>query len=184
MHAELAAARAALTLVPELAPGTYLSVNLSPGALCDPGAYDLLTDMPLDRVVVELTEHEQVRDYAILLHSLSGLRRRGLRLAIDDTGSGFAGLRHLSALAPDLIKLDIAFVRDIHLDAARRAVARAVIGFAADVGAGLIAEGIETVEELDQLRAMGVHLGQGFLLARPGAPGDLLGRRTVATAHR
>ena len=184
VHAELVAARAALTLMPELAPGTYLSVNLSPAALCDPGTYNLLADMPLDRVVVELTEHEQVRDYAILLHALSGLRRRGLRLAIDDTGSGFAGLRHLSALAPDLIKLDIAFVRDIHLDAARRAVARAVIGFAADVGAGLIAEGIETVEELDQLMALGVHLGQGFLLARPGTPEDVLGRRTGAAVGR
>lgn len=177
VHAELEAARAAFALVGDLPIGTYLSVNLSPAAACDPGAYDLLTHQPLDRVVLELTEHEQIQDYATVLHALAGLRDRGLRLAIDDTGSGFAGLQHLATLDPDLIKLDVAFVRDIHRNAGRRAVARAVIGFAADVGADLIAEGIETGAELHQLRQLGVTLGQGYLLAHPARPHELFGHR-------
>ena len=171
---ELAAARAALTLLPDLPTGTYLSVNLSPQAVCDPRTYDLLHDLPLHRVVLELTEHDRVVDYSTVVHALAGLRARGLRLAIDDAGSGFAGLHHLAELAPDLIKLDIAFVRHIDTDPARRAVARALIGFAAEVGATLIAEGIETDAELDQLRRLGAPLGQGYLLARPATPADLL----------
>lgn len=171
---ELAAARAALDLLPDLPPGTYLSVNLSPQAVCDPRTYDLLHDLALDRVVVELTEHDQVEDYTTIVHALAALRARGLRLAIDDAGSGFAGLHHLAELSPDLIKLDIAFVRDIDTDPVRRAVARALIGFAAEVGATLIAEGIETPAELDELRRLGAPLGQGFLLARPGPPRELL----------
>jgi len=171
---ESAAARAALDLLPDLPADTYLSINLSPHAVCDPRTYDLLHDLPLDRVVVELTEHDQVSDYTTIVHALAGLRARGLRLAIDDVGSGFAGLHHLTELGPDLIKLDIAFVRHIDTDPARRAVARALIGFAAEVGATLIAEGIETPAELDQLRRLGAPLGQGFLLASPAPPHDLL----------
>jgi len=171
VHLELAAARAALTLVPDLPDATYLSVNPSPAAVCTPAAYDLLTELPLDRIVLELTEHERVADYSAVLHALSGLRTRGLRLAIDDTGSGFAGLQHLAELNPDIVKLAIAFVRNIDRDPTRRAVARAVIGFAAEVGAALVAEGIETPAELDQVRRLGAGLGQGFFLGRPRLPG-------------
>lgn len=171
---ELAAAASALRLLPDLPAQTYLSVNLSPAALVHPATAELLAGVPAERVVVELTEHEQVGDYAAVLRSLAGLRALGLRLAIDDTGSGFASLQHLARLLPEVVKLDIAFVRDIHAHPARRAVARAVLGFANEVGAVLVAEGIETPAELDQLRRLGAVFGQGFHLGRPDDPARVL----------
>lgn len=167
---EQAAVRDALALLPDLPPATYLSVNFSPLALLDPGTYDLLTGCDLTRLVVELTEHEQIQDYPALLRALAGLRERGLRLAVDDAGSGFASLQHITRLDPDIIKLDIAFVRDVDTDPSRRAVARAMIAFAAELGATLVAEGIETDAELAQLRTLGAQLGQGYLLGHPSDP--------------
>lgn len=182
---EQAAARDALALLPQLPPGTYLSVNLSPAALLDPGTYDLLTaSIPLHRVVIELTEHEQIADYPALLAALAGLRSRGLRLAVDDAGAGFASLQHITRLAPDIIKLDIAFVRHVDVDPSRRAVARAMTAFATELDATLVAEGIETAAELNQLHALGVHLGQGYHLGRPAAPRHHLHRPDQNQNHR
>lgn len=171
---EQAAARSALALLPDLPSGTYLSVNLSPAAVLDPGSFDLLAAALASggagRLVLELTEHEHVPDYPGLVTTVARLREQGLRLAVDDTGAGFASLQHVVRLHPEIIKLDIAFVRDVHLDPARRAVARAMIAFAVDLGATLIAEGVETAAELEQLQLMGAPLGQGYLFAAPQPP--------------
>ena len=175
---EQAAVRDALTLLPVLPAGTYLSVNLSPAGLLDPATHELLTSVPLHHLVLELTEHEQIEDYAPLLQVLAGLRERGLRLAVDDAGSGFASLQHVTRLEPDIIKLDIAFVRDVDTDPSRRAVARAMVSFAAELSATLVAEGIETAGELRQLRALGARVGQGYHLGRPAAPGQVLAHAT------
>jgi EAL domain-containing protein (putative c-di-GMP-specific phosphodiesterase class I) len=177
---ELAAARSALALFPDLPPGTYLSVNLSPAALLDPAAFDLLGAALNDaagRLVVEVTEHQHVSDYPTLLHVLARLRARGLRLAIDDTGSGFASLQHVALMRPEIIKLDIAFVRDVHRDPARRAVTRAMLGFAAEVGATLVAEGVETAAEHEELLRLGATVGQGYHLGRPDDPAAAFARR-------
>jgi len=171
VHLELAAARAALTLVPDLPDATYLSVNPSPAAVCTPAAYDLLTELPLTGSCSSSPSTSASRTTRPSCTRCRGMRTRGLRLAIDDTGSGFAGLQHLAELNPDIVKLDIAFVRNIDRDPTRRAVARAVIGFAAEVGAAVVAEGIETPAELDQVRRLGAGLGQGFFLGRPRFPG-------------
>ncbi len=167
---ELAVVRDALALLPRLPADAYLSLNFSPRTLLHPAAHALLADAPLGRVVAELTEHEEVHDYAGLLRAVEPLRARGMRLAIDDTGAGFAGLQHLAELDPDVVKLDLRFVRDVHLDPARRAVARAVLGLAGEVGATLVAEGVETPQELAQLAQLGVTHGQGYLLGRPAPP--------------
>lgn len=180
---EQAAVRDALALLPDLPAGTYLSVNFSPATLLDPGTYDLLTASQLDRIVVELTEHDQIQDYPALLGALAGLRARGLRLAVDDAGSGFASLQHITRLQPDIIKLDIAFVRNVDTDPSRRAVARAMIAFAAELGASLVAEGIETAEELAQLRTLGAQLGQGYHLARPTSAQRLFPATSARPAH-
>ncbi len=111
---------------------------------------------------------------AALLRALAGLRERGLRLAVDDAGSGFASLQHITQLNPEIIKLDIAFVRAVDVDPSRRAVTRALLAFATELGATLVAEGIETAGELDQLLALGTHLGQGYHLGRPGPAGQVL----------
>lgn len=175
---EQAAAADALALLPHLPTGQYLSVNLSAAALLHPATHDLLAgaldpDHPR-RLVVELTEHDQVRDYPTLMTALAGLRARGLLLAIDDTGAGYASLQHLTRLRPDVIKLDIAFVRAVHTDPARRAIARAVIGLSHELGATCVAEGVEDAAELAELRRLGATHAQGFHLARP-APPDLTG---------
>lgn len=175
---EQAAAADALALLPHLPTGQYLSVNLSAAALLHPATHDLLADA-LDpahprRLVVELTEHDRVQDYPTLLTALAGLRARGLLLAIDDTGAGYASLQHLTRLEPDVIKLDIAFVRAVHTDPARRAIARAVIGLSHELGATCVAEGVEDAAELAELRRLGATHAQGFHLARP-APPDLPG---------
>lgn len=167
---EHAAASSALDLLPLLPQGVYLSVNFSPRTLLAPGTSELLAAHRLDRVVIELTEHEEVTSYAALQQALAGLRAAGARLAIDDTGAGFAGLQHLAQLVPDIVKLDISFVRDIDIDPTRRAVARAMSSFAAEIGARLVAEGIETVDERSVLQELGATHGQGYLLGRPAAP--------------
>lgn len=168
--------------LPDLPTASYLSVNLSPHALLAPASFDLLTAAVRkapDRIVVELTEHEQVQDYPALLGVLAGLRERGLRLAVDDTGSGFASLQHVTRLRPDIVKLDIAFVRDLHRDPSRRAVARALTAFATDIGASLVAEGIETPDELDELLRLGARYGQGYHLGGPAPTAQALSGSTT-----
>lgn len=166
---EQAAARSALQLLPLLPAGAYLSVNLSPRALLDPATYDLLSGVLVAGrpVVLELTEHQDVADYAVLVRRLDALRAQGMRLAVDDTGSGFASLQHVVRLRPDVVKLDIAFVRGVHRHPARRAVARAMIGFAQEIGADLVAEGVEGPAECDEMVRLGARYGQGFHLGRP-----------------
>jgi EAL domain-containing protein (putative c-di-GMP-specific phosphodiesterase class I)/FixJ family two-component response regulator len=166
---EAEAVRRAIRQLPELPGNTYLSVNVSPETLPTVGLQAVLEDVPLDRLVVELTEHAIVRDYGTLGHALGDLRRRGLRLAVDDAGAGYASLRHIVRLAPDIIKLDAGLVGGIQHDATRRALAAALISFATETEEAIVAEGVETVGELDVLQALGVPFGQGFLLGRPAS---------------
>jgi EAL domain-containing protein (putative c-di-GMP-specific phosphodiesterase class I) len=128
---------------------------------------------PLDRLVLELTEHEQVEDYEALNAALLPARRRGLRLAVDDAGAGYASMRHWLLLKPDLLKLDLSLVRDVDSDAAKRALCLAIITFAHTTGMQVVAEGIETRRELATIRALGADYAQGYLLQRP-APLDEL----------
>jgi EAL domain-containing protein (putative c-di-GMP-specific phosphodiesterase class I) len=127
----------------------------------------LLDRVPVDRVVLEITEHAHIADYVKLREALTTLRSLGVRLAIDDAGAGYASLRHILQLAPDCIKLDISLTRDIHAVRSQRAMAAALVAFAGETGASIIAEGIETAEELATLRDLGVEFGQGYYLGRP-----------------
>jgi len=165
---DLRAARAALGHYGQIPHGAYLSVNLSPDSAHDPGFADLIGSIPCNRLVIEITEHAPVHDYDALALALTPFRRSGGRLAVDDAGSGFASLRHILRLAPDVIKLDVDLVRGIDLDPARRALARALISFAQDIQATIVAEGVETEDELKTLRVLGVSYAQGFYLGRPG----------------
>jgi len=164
---ERAAIVSGLQLLPTLPPDTYLSLNASAESLLDPGLGHLLLASDPRRLVVEVTEHDPVDDYAALAARTEDLRREGVRLAVDDAGAGFSSLQHVLHLAPDIVKLDIAFVRGIDADPARRAVARALVGFASELGSTVVAEGIERTAELAVLQELGVACGQGFLLGRP-----------------
>jgi EAL domain-containing protein (putative c-di-GMP-specific phosphodiesterase class I)/CheY-like chemotaxis protein len=166
---ELTALRATLGRLGELPAHSFLSINLSPETATVPSLPGLLERMPVDRLVVEITEQAPIEDYEPLKEAMGPLRRRGLRLAIDDAGAGFASLRHIVRLEPDFIKLDIALTRDIESDRSQRAMAAALIAFGAETGAAIIAEGIETRAQLDTLRGLGIELGQGYYLAPPSA---------------
>jgi EAL domain-containing protein (putative c-di-GMP-specific phosphodiesterase class I)/CheY-like chemotaxis protein len=167
LELELTAVRSAIAQMDGIPDDAYLAVNVSPGTTMTPRFLDTLDGAPLHRVVMEITEHAGVDDYDGLNAALTALRDRGIRLAIDDAGAGFSSLRHIVRLSPDFIKLDITLTRDIDADPARRALATALISFASEIGATIIAEGIETRSEFETLRALGVAFGQGFYLARP-----------------
>jgi EAL domain-containing protein (putative c-di-GMP-specific phosphodiesterase class I) len=126
------------------------------------------------RLLVEITEHDAVLDYPTLARLIAPQRARGMRIAVDDAGSGYASLAHITQLDPDVIKLDIALVRDIDTDRNRRAIARSLIAYATETGATLVAEGIETPAERNQLITLRAPLGQGYLLGRPQPVDDLL----------
>jgi EAL domain-containing protein (putative c-di-GMP-specific phosphodiesterase class I)/putative methionine-R-sulfoxide reductase with GAF domain len=170
--------RACLVAAARLGPppeGRVLFVNASPSTIADPTMLELRPDLP-ERLVLELTEQEAVDDYDLLHDQLAGWLGSGVRLAVDDAGAGYSSLRHVVELSPDYLKLDRELVRGIDEDPNRRALMRAVVAFAREVGTSVIAEGVETRGELDVLRDAEVHLVQGYLLARPGPPWPRVGR--------
>jgi EAL domain-containing protein (putative c-di-GMP-specific phosphodiesterase class I) len=164
---EHAAALSALAHYDQIPPGAYLSVNLSPETVISPMFRDIFTGTPVEKVAVEITEHAPVQDYAALANALGEFRNGGGRLAVDDAGAGFASLRHILRLAPDIIKLDVTLTRGIDVGEASQAMAGALATFASKTHATIVAEGIETQEELNALRDLGIFHGQGYLLARP-----------------
>ncbi|KFI06518.1 EAL domain-containing protein [Massilia sp. BSC265] len=164
---ELLAIELALSGLARLPPQAYLSLNVSPCTILSGALASRLGAAPLDRLVLELTEHAPVEEYPAIAGALAGLRRSGLRLAIDDAGSGYASFRHILQLRPDIIKLDQSLVQGIDGDPGRRALAAALTGFARDTGSDVVAEGIETDAELAVLRGLGIKAGQGYLLGRP-----------------
>lgn len=170
---ELAAVKMALTLLPQLPDHAYLAVNVGPETALVADLAALFESAGAPRIVMGLTEHLQVEDYPHLRAVLSGIRASGTRVAIDDAGAGFAGLTHIVKLAPDIIKLDREIITGIDLDPVRRALASALVSFAAETGAKVVAEGIETVDELDTVRQLGVGYGQGYYLGRPGPVASL-----------
>ena len=165
---QITAARLAMRDLPSIPEYMYLSVNLSPDSILAPAFSQLAESMPAKRIALELTEHARVDDYEGLAKVLTPLRDQGMQLAVDDAGAGFASLRHILQLQPDIIKLDITLTRDVDADGARRALAAALITFAGEIGASIVAEGIESEREIDALVGLGVRYGQGYHLARPG----------------
>ncbi|MCU1498211.1 MAG: diguanylate phosphodiesterase [Acidimicrobiales bacterium] len=176
---EILAIRRALAFLPLLPESIALAVNAGPPAAMSPWFAECLSRVAPERIVLELTEHTAVDDYPALIAGLRPLRRRGLRIAIDDTGAGYSSLAHILKMAPDFIKLDRELTTGIELDPVRRALAAALVTFAADTGAQIIAEGIETEDALEVLQDLGVGFGQGYHLGRPApftATTDLLAR--------
>ncbi len=164
---EVAAIRLALTSFGELPEGTYLSVNTSPATLMACRLEDVLGRADPARIQLEITEQSKVEDYDALALAIERVRAAGARVAVDDAGAGYAGLRQILRLKPDVIKLDRALINDIDSDPARQALVRSLVDFAGHVGARIIAEGVETQEELDILLWLGVHAVQGYFLGRP-----------------
>jgi EAL domain-containing protein (putative c-di-GMP-specific phosphodiesterase class I) len=166
---ELAAVRAAVDALPFVPEPLYLSVNASPGLLLSGLLEEPLSQAPAQRLVLEITEHAAIDDYRLLRSALAPLTDR-VRLAVDDVGAGYSGLRHILDIGPDILKLDMSLTRDVDHDAARRALIAAMVDFADGIGCRIVAEGIEREGELAVLRDLGVGAGQGWHFSRGLAP--------------
>src|SRR4051794_13157401 len=168
-YAVEAKALAAALAMPGRPEGTYLAVNLSPSSLTAAEIQAVLPER-LDDLVIEVTENELASGDPAVAEAIASLRARGARLAVDDVGSGYAGLTHVMRLAPDVIKLDRALITGIDGDLVQAALVSSFVRYARDIDATVCGEGIETHEELMQLAALDVSYGQGYLIARPAAP--------------
>jgi EAL domain-containing protein (putative c-di-GMP-specific phosphodiesterase class I) len=157
-----------LNALADLPVDTFMSINVSPEMLASPLWAQLLRPFErLDRLVVEVTEHAAIQDYAQARDALARLRERGALFAVDDAGSGYASMQHVLLLRPDFVKLDRAFVMDCDRDPARLALIDAIGSLAARLDAWIVAEGVERSEELDSLLRLGTPLAQGWLLGKP-----------------
>lgn len=165
---EIATMRASLSAARSLPGDSWLALNISPRLLLERRRIARILAEADRPVVLELAEHMAISDYADIKAAARALPAE-VRLAVDDAGAGYAGLRHLVELSPAFVKLDLHLVRDLDRDRARQALIAGMAHFAASTSCTLIAEGIETQAELDALAALGVTIGQGFLLGRPAA---------------
>ncbi|MBE9140001.1 EAL domain-containing protein [Nodosilinea sp. LEGE 07088] len=184
---EMAAIAKALDCLDHVPEDIYLSINVSPENVLNGAVDQALQGVPRHRIVLEVTEHVAIPDYAQFGEQLTALRcdrgqpspssrtdrpgvasaHSGLRLAIDDAGSGYASFLHILQLNPDIIKLDISLIRDLDTDPTRRALTAALVGFAQETDSHIVAEGVETLAELRALEQLHVHIAQGHLLGRP-----------------
>jgi EAL domain-containing protein (putative c-di-GMP-specific phosphodiesterase class I) len=168
---ERACLRAALELLARRPEGTRVSVNLSAPVLLDERTLAILArEEDLSGLIIEVTEEALVQSEAQLHATIAPLRARGARLAVDDMGAGYSGLRQITMVQPSYLKLDRSLVSGIDRSDDRAALVSALVGYAEHVGSLLVAEGIETAAELKTLVDLGVPLAQGFYLGRPGAP--------------
>jgi EAL domain-containing protein (putative c-di-GMP-specific phosphodiesterase class I) len=164
---EVAVIKKALMALNDLPEDIYVSVNASPETIISGALSDAFAGWPTHRIIVEVTEHSLVHDYDTLCWQIDALRATGVRLAIDDAGAGYSGLQHIIKLQPDIIKLDMSLTSNIHLDVVRKSLGAALVRFAQEIGACIVAEGVELKEELKELQSLGVPLAQGYLLGRP-----------------
>ncbi|MET3445503.1 EAL domain-containing protein [Ralstonia sp. 1138] len=160
-------------------PHAYLAVNASPKTILSGKLDAVFRNIPAERVVLEITEHALVEDYTDLQSALRPLRQNAIRVAIDDAGSGYATMRHIIELKPDIIKLDARLTTDLEYNPTKRALIKAMVTFASEIRCGLVAEGIEHEEQKALLVELGVRTGQGYLLGRPGSLATLGVKETV-----
>jgi len=163
---ERAAVAAALSYLDEIPEPVALAVNVSAAVAMTDEFFELVAPVA-SRLIVELTEHEPVDDYDALIDQLTQLRALGARIAVDDVGAGFSSLQHAFRLDPDIVKLDLSLTSVIETDARTRALIATLVRYAARTGAAVAAEGIESEDELERVRELGIHHGQGYLLGRP-----------------
>jgi EAL domain-containing protein (putative c-di-GMP-specific phosphodiesterase class I) len=152
------------------AEGTVLFVNLHAGDLCDDSL--LASSAPLSkiarRVVLEITERAALDEVKDARARVAQLRQMGFRIAIDDLGAGYAGLTSFAQLEPEVVKLDMSLVRDVHKEPTRRRLIHSMTELCREMGMLVVAEGVETESERDALAGLGCQLLQGYLFARPG----------------
>lgn len=160
----------------------FLSVNMSPRTIeapefSAPTMLNILAryDFPPDRVIIELTEHQPIADLERVRHKLGSCRKAGMRMAADDLGAGNSGLKLLSDLHFDVVKVDLGLIQRSSTSAPSSAVVESIVAFASRTGALVIGEGVEREEQVEQLTQLGVTAAQGYLFSRPGPLPDWAG---------
>jgi EAL domain-containing protein (putative c-di-GMP-specific phosphodiesterase class I) len=164
---ELAALRRAVGSLDRIPEPLYLTVNMFSETLLSVDLAEIFAGLPRGRVVLELAEHERVAESLPLAERVEELRRLGARFAIDDVGSGFASMRHVLRIRPEILKLDMSLTHAVDHDAMHRMLVSSMASFAAESGMVPAAEGIESRPQLESLRRLGVAYGQGHYLGRP-----------------
>jgi len=162
----LCRARALEGMETRLAPGQLLFLNVDPHDFSDPAFNEKEVTDP-SRIVIEITERTAIKDYPKFRERLKAFRSLGYRFAVDDAGSGYAGLGSIANLEPDFIKLDISLINAIDTNFIKQNLVQTMVRFADDHNAMVIAEGVERAEEFKTVQELGVHLVQGFFLHRP-----------------
>lgn len=169
--------RQAIRAAADLPPGRVLCLNIEPEAIADPELRDvmftaLLADAAItpDRIVLEITERTAITDFTVFRSTLEYLRALGFAVAVDDAGAGYGSLQVLAEVKPEWLKIDMSLVRGVESDNVRQQLIASLVTFAERMGVRLVAEGIETREELLTLRELNVGYGQGFLFTKPVPP--------------
>lgn len=164
----------AIKLAAELGMDCVVSINFMPNAVYRPELCIRTTvaaaetyNFPLDRIILEITESEKVEDQDHLRGIIEHYKQRGLITAIDDFGAGYSGLNMLADMQPDFIKLDMALIRNIDKLRPRQAIVKGILQTCKELSIKVIAEGVETRDELSVLKDMGIELFQGFYFAKP-----------------
>ncbi|MBT8225686.1 MAG: EAL domain-containing protein [Dactylosporangium sp.] len=174
----------AFALRPHLPPGCFLAVNVEPHLLSDPAImHALRSGPPLHHIVIELTGHTPVRDERALQGAVEWIRAAGGLIAVDDAGTGYAGLRQLLTVRPDIVKVDRTLIAGIDTDPIKRGAVTTLSDLVSRMDSKMLAEGVETLGELQVLASLGVPLAQGWLLAKPAPPWPSLDPETVDTVH-
>lgn len=164
---EMLAIKSAIKGVQHFKKGTYIAINTSPEYVLNGAVARVLDGIDLKRIVLEITEHAPINNYADFRKALEPLREQGMRIAIDDAGSGYSSLQHVLEIEADIIKLDITLTQNINFNHRKYLLAKALCGFSKAINCSIVAEGVETVEELNTLRELGVDSAQGYLLGHP-----------------
>jgi EAL domain-containing protein (putative c-di-GMP-specific phosphodiesterase class I)/GGDEF domain-containing protein len=149
-----------------LGPTELLFVNVDPHDFDDPQLSEPTGAHDPHRVVLEITERTAIKDYPRFRERLQAFREAGYRVAVDDAGSGYAGLGSIANLEPNFIKLDRSLITGIDRNPTKRNLVETMVRFANEQGAMVIAEGVEGIEEYAAVRSLGVHLVQGFFVNR------------------
>lgn len=164
----------AVKLAAELGVPCLLNINFMPNAVYQPELCIRTTlaaaatyGFPVERIVLEITEGEKVDDHDHLRHIVQHYQQCGFKTAIDDFGAGYAGLNLLADMHTDFVKLDMALIRHIERDRTRQAIVKGIVQVCRELAIRVIAEGVETCEELRTLRDFGIELFQGYYFARP-----------------
>lgn len=149
-----------------------LFINMEPGSIFDPRLVESIPKDRVGQVVFEITEHAAISDFQTFRQAAQMVKQRGFKLAMDDVGSAYSGLRIISMIEPDYIKLDMDLTREAHRNRVKMELLRAITGFSNDAGIPMIVEGIETTDELGTVTQLGVNLVQGYLVGRPSLVPD------------